>query len=450
MPTYRRLDIEGGTSPGAPSIQNVLSPELARALAVHQQMLAQDRILGSGRRVLLRHGLAGSATGWRAPTSDPAGTGLQTHPQGTDEFVIARATQVPLTPGHVLRLHATWAPAGMTQTFDAGSGTWIASGAQGAVKLTVLWRAQGGYTVTTSVEIPMAGSTLALGVPPSGAGSQWVASQYGTQRVYPGDILLPVVFDRYTAPGSTVDLTLEYVGSPRVIDACVVEEPYEAAREISRNTWVPAHLYTSGATPLTRYPYRYPVRRASTTDPALGTETLQDVVREQGKQLGPALWSWSSQNEDQSYVNSANEGGGVSVTSSTYVCLTHQDVTTWSASGPGLSVASGAHARRYEESGWPQILRGVNGALQTRVRARALGAGTIKIQTAPWSYIELEVNSASSYAWVEGLHRFCTGISPTEQAYPVMIFAKATSGTLLVRNVTGYCFPEAPLPGVPG
>jgi hypothetical protein len=450
MPTYRRLDLEGGTIPGTPSIGNVLSPEVARASHLHQQFLAQDRILGSGRRILLRAGLAGSATEWRVPTSDPEGTGLETHPQATDEYTVARATQVPLTPGHVLRLYVAYLPAGMTQTFDAGEGEWVGSGSQGSLKLTTTWRAQGGWELTSTTQIPLAGSGLTDGAPPGSAGGQWVAARTASQRIVPGDIQTVLTYERHSAPGSTVDLELEHVGSPRIIDACVVEEPLEAAREISRNTWTPAHLYTANASPLTRYPARYPVREVSADDPALGTETLQEVTREIGKQLGPALWSWSSANEDQGYISSASEGGGVSTTSTSYVCLTHPDVTTWSENGPGLDLSAAAHARRYEEAGWPQVLRGVQAVAQVRVRVRAQGVGTIKIQTAPWSSIEIPVSTGAFYEWSERIHRFCLGISPEEQAYPVMVFFKATTGTLLVRQVTGYVYPEAPLPGEPG
>src|SRR3990167_9993345 len=103
MPTYRTLDLHGGTFPGDPPAGNVVARKVAVRLGPHQQMIAQDRILGSGRRVLLTLPMGPVDDTWIADTNPSIVGADPTYPPEDTAYVVARASSICVTPGSVLR-----------------------------------------------------------------------------------------------------------------------------------------------------------------------------------------------------------------------------------------------------------------------------------------------------------------------------------------------------------
>ncbi|TXH41331.1 MAG: hypothetical protein E6Q97_37815 [Desulfurellales bacterium] len=73
----------------------------------------------------------------------------------------------------------------------------------------------------------------------------------------------------------------------------------------------------------------------------------------------------------------------------------------------GWSAASGAYGRTLEQSG-PIELRDVNGCIPVTVRAYArvlknADVGTLRFQTADYSYRDLTVTGSTSFGWYAGL-----------------------------------------------
>ena len=73
--TTRKLHMLEGTNPGTPAAGKLLALRSAERSGVHQAMLAQDRIVGSGHRVLLQSGLRGLGTFFVADGLDPNNAG---------------------------------------------------------------------------------------------------------------------------------------------------------------------------------------------------------------------------------------------------------------------------------------------------------------------------------------------------------------------------------------
>lgn len=443
MTSYRLLDIRGGTTPGNPSKANVLAFKAARGVALHQQLLAQDRVVGSGRRVLLRSGLMGSHRFGIADV-DPEDTASQIYPTATAERTVARAARVPLTPGSVVAMQVIALPSGPVQRHVGGDDPWDVDGAGGSVKLKVRYRSQTGFTKDREIDLSFPASTLTYAAQPSADSAAWAAVLRNHGVCYPADQPVPITtVERYSAPGSSVDLELIHIGSPRIVDVCVYELPFMLARRDDRETWQPAHLYTIGGDqPYGFYPSNYPQTRAGDEDPALGTEVLSKVLLEQGKQLGPTLFDWSSYVAND--MSLTGEMDPVEVTSTSWVNLTRSAVTAWSEDVHGVSVGCGGYARRYRTSGWPAILRDRQGVIHTRARVYGKGKGTIRIQTKDWSYVDVPVSNLTDYEWTERLHHLCCGIHP-ESDTRVSLWAKADSGyTLYVRDIFGHYQPDAP------
>lgn len=310
-----------------------------RAASIHA---AGDRVLGHGRRVLLHMGLAGAGA-WHV--SDAAAVKPSIHPT-TGSRVAARTPGVPLTPGHFLMMQVVAEPSG--QTAIVAADTLYKTGIVGAVEVAVVFTNSGGsVTITKRIDIP--GSGLANGAQPTGSGAAWAALyRRRTSMIMPANLNLPATLAAW-CEGVTVSMTLSVIGAPRVIHAIVYEVPYCYAGDKAAGNWIlPLHSDAAGNA-LPSLPGERPVeRRLPLDDLGSGTEILADSAKRL-REVGPVLWyatAWC----ESTQAFAATETTARTVTGTTATELIEGSTTAWSSSSAGASLASGANARRVEDS----------------------------------------------------------------------------------------------------
>jgi len=369
MATYRHLQMHQGTTPGDPPAENVVARRPATRLSVHQQMHAQDRIIGSGRRILMQLPL-GPVPGTWIVDDDPA-TGVvdPIYPDVDTEYVLARSPTVCVTPGSVLRAHLMAIPSGATVKNNGTeiSPDWVADAAGGAVIISVTLTHPDTTTITETRDIEIKPSQLDYAAKPDGAGDCWGIVEEHAEWFVPLDFDVdPAVAAKWSASFLTATITISQRGSPRVIDLTIYEHPREVVRDIETATRYPTHLYTQGGAPHQGYPLTFPVEQATATDPRFGMEHLIEVAKEQGLQLGPMIacgscwdhqstigdmFSTSAYGGDDFGQTGDDEAPAIETTTTSFHHLLNSAWTTWSADLPGYSMGCGAYGRHARSSG---------------------------------------------------------------------------------------------------
>lgn len=454
MPTYRAFAFEDGTEPGDPPGENVLAHKVATKWSVHQQFRAQDRLIGSGRRILLEVGLDG-ANDFAWPGGNPATASTNPdYPDADTAYPVARGKDLQITPGSLLRLHVLAARSGETQ--QGTGGAWASDSAQGYVKIAVTYENEDAATETVTREVPIAASVEQYSAEPGDESEHW--SQLVTEGadVVPEDFDLDIAITaKWTTPEIKCDVTMSYRGSPRIIHAFVYEKPMTAARDISKSNW-PTHLYTQAFAPLKTYPSDYPLENNTTSDPALGTNHAINTATESAEQLGPAIVSWTSWAEHVETVLSVfstashggnnangtgdNEGTALTTTSTTFDHWQDSNIATFDATAPGLSLGCGAYGRLYRLDEDDLILpnTGVIPVLiSVYVKLGDVGADqpVIRFQTEDYSYIDINVpTGTTSWTWLQAVGELYCGTGPEDDA-TLQVFWHTDSGgqTLSMR-----------------
>ena len=440
-----KLDIGNLAVPTDTSPDGVLARQPAKADAVKKVALGQDRVLGGGRRILLRYGLLGSSEFQVPQNTDPDGGPSQQYPTG-ETRTIARALH-NLTPGHALRLVALVLPSGPRQAPDLGG--WIKAGAGGSITLEVTWR-HGGSTFATSTTIQTPTSALEFNGEPQGDGEGFDAIaqvESGLIRVMSADFADDVA-EIWHGTAVTVELALRFTGSVRPVDVIVHEEPWRYAADEALDTVWPTGCFADGdGEPLDEYPTPWPIFERNSSDRTRGTRMIADVGNDQCDVLGPAFFQFSSHVEHITPVNALEEPP-LALQNTTYESLIDDAlVVDWDADNAGWSLASaGAHARVFVQSGRLLQLRDVNGAVPLRVRVlarRSGAAGTawIKIQSHRWGWREINF-SDDTWDWREVTVWARCGVGPWDPS-SVQIFGRVSGAgqTLEVRAIA-VCFGE--------
>lgn len=398
MPYRRRNLNEPQTSTPLEPLRGRQLMRRARASAVHAQ---GDRVLSHGRRILVSVGLHG-AGGWHIPDT-AGGEEFREYPTDDDERVVARLPPIRLTPGHFLRAVVIANPSGQTQSDTTGDAeiTYPNTGPSGRVRIAATYNNGSDETVTQDLVIPASGAENAA--QPSGPGAAW--SQL--HRVF-SPLLLPADMTKIAnlaawSDGVTVELTVSYVGSPRVLDLVVYEEPFALAYDLSSEGWVaPMHAAGDGGN-LGALKGPVPVTKRGASDPGGGAEIVCDSAARLCQELGPVLFHATAWDEGSQSVT-ASETAYRSVSGTTLSSLMDATTTAWSASTAGWSPASGANAPRVQDMALKSQDRVipvrcyVYGAMST---ASGSPTATVRFETADYSMAEIAVPSGTSYAWHE-------------------------------------------------
>lgn len=423
MPTYRkRLIIDSQTTTPLDPLRGGAIMRRDRASAVHA---TGDRVLRHGRRILLRAGLHGSG-GWRIADTEPGQMSL-TYPDSSTERVVMRMPALNLTPGHFVRVVLIANPSGMTEAIGS-----VPTGAVGKVKVTAVYNNGADTSVSRTIDIVPSAEQYAA--QPSGAGAAWTATyRYRSPLLLPADLSLIANLASWT-DGVTVTLTLAYIGSPRVIDVVVYEEPYRLAYDLAAGDWIaPAHANGHGLN-LGQLGGPVPVIKKSASDPGGGTEIILDAAARQCQELGPILLSATTWNEvRQDFDETEAEYQEVTGTSYTEI------VALWSSGAydsdkAGWSLSSGANARRVQESEAVNVMRDADNVVPVRCwiyGAMSTAAGsptaTVRFESSGEAIAEVAVAAGTSYAWHSATGHLRCGLGAQDPTV-LQVRAKCSAG----------------------
>lgn len=355
-------------------------------------LYSQIRCVPHGRRVLCRAGIQGQVSPLVVDGTNPVHAGAQTYPLATATRILARA-KARLTPGYVLAAKAIFLPSGPTQRVV--SAAWREGVANAKVRIDYQYD-NGVSTTSNSHTFTPSFSSETYKALPTGAGAAW-----GVIEPHEVDYLLAPGLD---TPGWTEDVTVEItvtaIGGARPIDVVVFERPRYAWHDSTYKECTVSNFTLSGMS--SEYPL---TAQDQPSDPTRGSHAANKSVHDQRGVWGPVLAHWTCWNEDTAAVT-ASEGTATLINSTSFADVPTA-LSTYSSNNPGWSAASGAYGRTLEQSG-PIELRDVNGCIPVTVRAYArvlknADVGTLRFQTADYSYRDLTVTGSTSFGWYAGL-----------------------------------------------
>lgn len=433
MPSYRKRDLTGAIVPSNPPLAPLTGGKVGKADRVASIFAEQDRILAHGRRIVAQLGLNG-ADAFSVLSEDPYDTGGQVYPDATTARVAYRG-RFDLTPGHMLRAVAVYAPAGATQKLVPVLGIWAAAGAGGAIIVDTEFTNSGGSeSVSTILETQPSQNEFAG--ESTTAGAVWAEA-----RRRRSGLIRPDMPDAATAAswsdGVSVELTISMRGGVRPISVIVYEEPYQYVASTESTGWATS-IYTNGSgLPLPAYPTPWPVDQVNLGgDPSKGTEYLIGTADRQTRSIGPMLLAATAWSEAAQDVT-ADETDEKTTSSTTPVDLWRTSTTAWSTNIAAWSVSSGGNAPSWNTSGPHLELRDKCRVIPVRVRVYAkrsgTGSGTVRVISQVYSLCDLAVTS-SSWGWVETTAHLRCGFGAEDETTLIVLGSVSAGGvTLHVR-----------------
>jgi hypothetical protein len=370
----------------------------------HDVLRGLDTLHGASSRVLLELGLRGGDRFLVRTGVDPTDT-VRTYPDKTTPRVVARASAIPLTPGHFVGVDVAALPSGPTQ-YTPGPSSFLPDGAGGRVEVEVTYTNGDAQTVTTTVTISLEPSVeLYAAEPPN----PWASMLYRSATAIPDGPLEPTAswWERWTRGGDvTVSFVVSYIGSPRVVDLVVVERPSVIFVESTSDRW-PTAVYAQGGQPLATPPSDYPIEQVTGTDPAGGTASIRRALYAHGRELGPVLVGYSCATEHvgdlDDWVSYDTGTGDDEAPPATATGTTETLVGFELLSGTGVEMPAwivGHYARQVDHG--DDFLDGRTGVLPVWVAAycRVSGdTGTFRAVTGEgWSEIAFLVTS-TTWGW---------------------------------------------------
>lgn len=435
MPNYKQRDLRD-TQTTTPPLDPLAGGRIAKRDRVLSMYTQADRLLGNGRRVLGRVGLHGSER-FQVKSISPESTG-QVYPTIAAVRKAARLPPINLTPGHMLRFSALVCPSGMTNKAGGGLG-WTADSPFGQINVRVTFIGGATDTVVFSTgALPVSGELYA------GEGSDEGWCWASLQRVeitiiYPDNVLAAIADKRHYSDGVTAEVSIEYQGSPRVVDAVVEEVPYFYVRDVGTDTAYACTLATDATgKPVLNYPVEFPIEERGPIDPTYGSLLLADVVNRHHTELGPILAYWSSWDEKTQDV-AATEATTITTTSTSFVALPLTSLTDWSSSYPGWSLSSGATAQSWRTSNALRETRNKNAAVPVRVWVlgyTTASTATVRFQSERYSIADVEITGTTP-EWYSAVGHLRCGIGVEDESV-LMVLGKVSGGTATL-HVRALC-----------
>ena len=150
-------------------------------------------------------------------------------------------------PTKSLKFHCLAVRSGPTQFFNGSM--FVKSGAGGDIRVTALYD-NGTDTETVIKEINLGASLADFNAQPVNPAQAW------DEMLEPQEEwMIPIAFlvkagtiAKFSKPGMIVTVTVEHIGSPRMVHLVVWEEPIAAAYDLTDTDKPPFNGYTTGAT----------------------------------------------------------------------------------------------------------------------------------------------------------------------------------------------------------
>ncbi len=429
--TDRICDLDKPAMPNPPAMGNVVHHKPAKRQHVGNAFRAQDRTLTPGRRILLSSGLHGNPR--HQVTDIDIAEGDVIFPQPAIDFVntVAEAQNVPVTPGHILRIEARCIPSGPTGANVGGSLDY--QGDYGVIRLAATWDdGTETETVTTDIAFGAQPSDYGHGADIAGMGFVQLTEKFAYN--HPTGILFdPGEVVQWTQAGVTVDLTLSYVGGVRPVDVVVYEVPHK----IGRTNGVPAspaHIYQTFESPIAGYPLEYPVEGATSGEQRFGAKHGLEVAVASQDQTGPTILDISS--HAGGVRNESGAPAPLSITATSLAPLGWTAAVGGGDESPSLDFSGATFGRRFESSSESHALS-TTGVCRVRVSAywkTSGGTATMQFKTAAHSFIELSTTS-TSYGWTHAIGHLECGQTVLDAQQIDILGSVTASNTGSVRYV---------------
>lgn len=426
MTLYKLRNLQGAETTNPP-IEALAAGELAKRDRVLSVLGQQDRLLGNGRRVICRVGLNASEK-FGVGSDDPDSGAGQIYPLLTVQRKAARA-KVRLTPGHLLMFSALVVPSGMTQKLQLETG-WFADTPYGRIDVRVEFDGAVTDTVVFSVPLPVSQEQFAGETTTPGAA--WSSlRRVEIPLIWPDNVTTNLGDLHNFSDDVTADISIEYVGGVRCVDAVVQERPFQYLRDLDSDSDFAMPIATDGAGESVKiYPVEYPIEERSSTDPSYGALLLADVAHRQQNDIGPIAAQWTSW-DDASQSPDSLEADAVTTSSTTFVNLLDASLTAWSDTYPGWSASSGGNAQQFRSSNPLRETRDKDACMACHVwvygHRTVTGTATVRVQTEDHSVAELTIDSSTPQWWSALAHLRC-GLG-AEQESAVNLLGKVSSGS---------------------
>lgn len=401
---------------------------------------AQDTIPASSRRVVAEWSLGGAiAFAQPAGTLDPSrvdGGGIPIHDYPNDIWRRVGTYRVNVTPGCELRARVLYCPAGLVEKANNNS-----DGAWGKVRIASTWTT-GSTQGPFYRECVMEGSTLGTygGGEPAQGGGWW-----GQLRIkdivdiriptFTSDPGMAVAFSEW----ARVELGIDFKGGARVVRVVVYEHPLSHVQAHNNTGLKSVHAMPASTAPQTMLPQIDPPDGPTYAENRFGTSQLRNVAERQSERLGPRVLHASSWKENDTNVWDQAEGNPWTITSASLIDLNGLGFSAWSPEAPGWIVAGSlAKLHRLCE---PTLIAAGGGFAVVPVRVsidciRTGGtSGTIRVQSAPFEYIDFAVGTSRSWRTLTGY--LATQVYGDHHAANVQVFAScAGGGTLSIYGIS--------------
>lgn len=437
-----------GLDPAYPALGSLVANTLMRWSPWAAVMRAQDTIPATARRVLGEWHISGATTWQQGDGSDDPGTTeapvpLQVYPE-EDEWRTIATFRSHVTPGCELRARVLYCPAGLTQrtVTPVGGSEWASSGAWADFRVRVTWAngVSSSGPHDWSLTMPGAVGGTYGGLEPQGAGAAWASlSEAELTQIRPPDFTTDPAIAATYSEWSDVLVALAVRGGSRIVHAVVYEYPLGHTTEHDDDGLTSVHAMPAGGVPLTPYPMLKAPDGATYEEHRHGTRRVAQVAERQSERLGPRILQWTSWTEDEADLYQQAEQSPISVTSATFVELGSADdvtpISAYSVDGPGWIVA-GAHAKLARLCEPNLISRGGFGVVPVRVRVDAgnSGTGVLRVQSGLYEWIDVSLTGGrGTYTATGHLQSQAHG---DHDAPPVMIFVRASAGTVDIYNVS--------------
>jgi hypothetical protein len=458
----RNLTADDGHPP-TPSVAALRGLQPLIRQRAESAIAAQDRVPTQSRRILMRAGVNGDDA-WLVPNTDPDQIGgTQPYPSAN----VARAVTIgkfDMTPGTIPMAQCLHVPGGPTSR--AVVLDWTHGGNQAIVQFVTTWTDADGGTESRTYVLPLDGSQLPNGSENTNASGMQKSLRLAEMRLPPPvDLAQLSERNRWSRPYS-VEIQVNYVGSPRVVDLTVSETPINVAMEAddADDEWT-QHVYGGNVHPA------YPSDEREDTsgvdaDQRLGTLQVLRVAQNQRRRLGPQLFHWSAHTEG---------GGAVTDTDLPFVTIgtaasnrwcnllntdqfaTQGSPATFEASEPGWSMGCGGYARSWLHNN-PHVMGAADRTASVGVLLRVYcqnndtAAIAMRLHTAhddavassvnnvaAHSWIDLSIAGSAALGWYEGWGVVQVGVNPEDHVIGQLLVQQATSGTDLdVYAVEAY------------
>lgn len=415
----RNISSKGHSGTGNPALSPLRNGQPARKAPIESVAKESSEVFCNTVRTLLSIGMHG-AESMQIP-SDDLPTEDQVYPLKTRETVVCRRPPIRLTPGCFPTVRGLALPSGPCSKFFFAIDKWVYDGSYGQIKLSADYD-NGVDTSTVEQIIDIPSSDNADNKETTSAGAAWAEFIPFECELIPG-----FVASQYM-DGATVEITVSYLGAPRVVDLGI----YELAIQYSRNTATDPDEWINPIVDTAALPSQYPIEELSSTDPFYGSKLLADAAARQQRELGPLLMEWSAWSETDVSVTAA-ECPGINITSTSFVDLRNTSLTGWASTHPGWSVSSGGSAQQFNTSNHLVEMRALDAVVPVRCwvwGSRSVsGTSVVRFQTQLYSICEVLITSSTAQWWSATGHLRC-GIG-AEDASVLEILCKASTGSTL-------------------